>query len=69
MDNHTIHPDWRLTSDHAPLTIVIPIMEEHIQTKKCTIVKNSDEEHTFVKELTKKHLGKIFKNHQHYGAF
>jgi len=53
MDNHTIHSDWRLTSDHAPLTIVIPIMEEHIQTKKCTIVKNSDEEYTFVKELTK----------------
>ena len=33
MDNHTIHPDWRLTSDHASLTIVIPIVEEHVQTK------------------------------------
>jgi len=52
MDNYTIHPDWRLTSDHASLTIVIPIMEEHIQTKKYTIVKNSNKEHTFVKELT-----------------
>jgi len=51
--NHTIHPDWRLTSDHAPLMIVIPIVEEHIQTKKHTIVKDSDEEYAFVKKLTK----------------
>ena len=50
--NHTIHPDWRLTSDHAPLMIVISIVEEHIQTKKHTIVKDSDEEYAFVKKLT-----------------
>ena len=53
MDNHMIHSDWRLTSDHTPLTIVIPIVEEHVQTKKHTIVKDSDKEHTFVKKLTK----------------
>ena len=34
--------------DHAPL---IPIVEEHIQTKKQIIVKDSKEEHIFVKEL------------------
>jgi len=34
LDNHVIHPDWKLTSDHAPLIIAIPIIKEHIQTKK-----------------------------------
>ena len=44
MDNHSIHSKWRLISDHAPLTIVIPIVKKHINTRKHTIVKDSDEE-------------------------
>ena len=43
LDNHLIHPDWKLTSDHAPLTVNIHIFEEHIQTRKWTLVKNSEE--------------------------
>jgi len=39
--------------DHAPLTISITIIEEHIQTRKCTLVKNSKEEEEFIEELTK----------------
>ena len=31
--------------------ITIPIVKEHIQTKKQTIIKESKEEHTFIKEL------------------
>ena len=48
---HTIHPDWKLISDHASLTVNISIFEEHIQTRKRMLVKNSEKEEFFVKEL------------------
>ena len=38
-------------SDHAPLTITIPIVEEHIATWIRTIAKNSEEEDEFIKEV------------------
>ena len=50
-DNHFIYPDWHLTFDHALLTVNITIFEENIQTKKCTMVKNSEEEDKFIIEL------------------
>jgi len=52
MNNHLIYPDWRLTSDHTPLTVMIPIIEEYFQTKKYSTVKDSDKEHIFIKKLT-----------------
>ena len=30
MDNYCIHPEQRLTSDHAPITIIILILEEQV---------------------------------------
>jgi len=39
LNNHSIHPDWHLTSDHAPLSITIPIAEENIDLHKRTIKK------------------------------
>jgi len=51
INSHIIHPDWRLTSDHAPLTIIIPIADEHINIRKCTIIKDSVEEVEFVNEV------------------
>ena len=35
------------------ITVVVPIVEEYVQTKKCTIIKDSDKEHTFIKEIIK----------------
>jgi len=46
-----IHPKWCLTSDHAPLSITIPIAEENIDLCKRTITKNSNEEELFIKEV------------------
>jgi len=39
-------------SDHTSLTIVIPIAEEHINSKKCSIIKDNKEELAFIKDLT-----------------
>jgi len=33
-DNHCIHSNWRLTSDHTPITINMSILKKCIQTKK-----------------------------------
>jgi len=51
-DNHTIHSNWRLTSDYTPLTINISIFEEHTQTRRQMLVKNSEEEEYFLNELS-----------------
>ena len=53
LDNHSIHPDWCFALDYTLLTITIPIIEEHIQTKKCMIVKNSKEEKIFINKVIK----------------
>ena len=39
LNNHSIHPGWQLSSDHAPITVSIPITEENIVTSKFFIVK------------------------------
>ena len=51
LNYHVIHLDWRLISNHTSLIITIPIVKEYIQTKKQTIIKESKEEYTFIKEL------------------
>ena len=37
--------------DHTPLTITIPIKEEFVQSSKFSLLKKSEEEETFVKEV------------------
>ena len=51
LNNHLIHPDLRLTSDHIPLTITIPIAKEKVNLSKLSISKNSEEEIMFVNEV------------------
>jgi len=51
LNTHLIHPEWYLTSNYAPLMIIIPIVEEHIVTHKRTITKNSDEEVKFINKV------------------
>ena len=51
LDNHSILPDYCLSSDHAPLVIDIPIAEEFIQSSKFTIPPNSEQEAKFIKDV------------------
>jgi len=51
LNEHIIHPDWRLSSDHVSLTITILIAKEFIHSSKLKILKNSEEEEIFVKEI------------------
>jgi len=50
-NNHSIHLKWQLTPDYASLSVDIVIFNENIQTKKCTIIKDSKEEDNFVNKL------------------
>jgi len=51
LDNHLIYPNWHLTLDYAPLTITIPIDEKNINSTKCSIIKDSDEKTSFIKDI------------------
>ena len=52
LNNHSIHPGWCLSSDHAPLTITILISEKIINTPKSNIKKGSNEETQFLEDAT-----------------
>ena len=49
LNNHFIHPEWHLSSDHVPLTIMIPISDEVINLCKRAIGKDSVKEELFIK--------------------
>ena len=52
LNNHSIHPDWRLSLDHAPFTITIPIAEENIVSSNFSIAKNNEEEESFINDVS-----------------
>ena len=51
LDHHSILPESRLSSDHAPLSIDIPIVEEIIQMSKLTLAPKSNQESNFIKDI------------------
>jgi len=51
LDNHSILPDSRLSSDHAPLSIDIPIFDEIIHLSKLIITPGSEQETDFIKDV------------------
>jgi len=53
LDNHTIHLEWRLSLDHAPLTVTILIEHQHMNNCIQSIPKGSKEEKLFIKDLIK----------------
>jgi len=52
LNNHSIHLNWHLILDHAPLTITIIIVEESVNSTKCSIIKDSKKEAAFIKDIT-----------------
>ena len=48
---HCIHPEWRLSSDHAPITIDVSIWEEKISHSRYLLAKGSNEEIQFIKNV------------------
>ena len=52
INQHSVHPDWCPTSDHAPLSIIIPIVDEIISTSKLSIQQKSEQENAFLEEVT-----------------
>ena len=57
INQHLIHLNWHLSSDHAPLSIFVPTMDEVVNTLRLSIQQNSNQEVAFVEEVTS-----IFKN-------
>ena len=51
LDCHSILSESRLLSDHAPLSIDIPISDEVILSFKLVIMPGSDQEKKFIKEI------------------
>ena len=49
-NTYHIHPDWRQSSDHTPITVNIPIVKE-VQVSKHALIKKSEEEDWLIAEV------------------
>jgi len=50
-NNRCIYLNWRLISDHIPITVDILLVKEYIQTTKHSLIKNSEEKDHFIDKL------------------
>jgi len=51
LDQHSILPESRLSSDHAPLSVDITLFEEIIQMLKLTLAPKSNQESAFIEDI------------------
>jgi len=51
LDSHYISPENRLSLDHAPLSVEIPIIKEVFLALKFTIPPKSDQEKAFINKV------------------
>ena len=51
LDSHSILSESRLSSDHTPLSIDIPISDKVILSSKLIIYPGSDQEKAFIKDI------------------
>ena len=51
LNNHSVHPDWHLSLDHALLMVSIATDEENIDLFRFFIARDSEEEVSFIKEV------------------
>jgi len=50
-NHHCIYPNWRLLSDHTLITVKVSICKERISHTWRSLVKGSDEENQFIKNV------------------
>ena len=51
LDQHSILLEFRLSSDHASLTVTIPLSKEIVQTSKLILAPKSKQESGFIKDV------------------
>jgi len=51
INQHSIHQEWWLMSNHAPLSITIPIVDKIINISKLLIKQKSKQEIAFIEEV------------------
>jgi len=51
LNQHSILPESQLSSDHAPLSVDIPLFKEIIQMLKLTLAPKSDQESAFIEDI------------------
>jgi len=51
LNQHSILPESQLSSDHAPLSVDIPLFKEIIQMLKLTLAPKSNQESAFIEDI------------------